>query len=91
MSSKDPTPNQVLKEKIRHTGSFLYEKRKACEARVFEKGQEISTQGLDLNYLITGVCATGAWAYSHFGRKIEKAIAFNYNGADEKYLAKQTG
>jgi len=68
------------------TGTFLYGKRKECEDRVLEKGGKISTLRLDLNYLIIGVYATGAWAHSHFGRKIEKAVAFNNKGADIKII-----
>ena len=69
------------------TGTFLYGKRKECEARVLEKGGKISTLRLDLNYLIIGVYATGAWAHSHFGRKIEKAVALNNKGADIKIIS----
>ena len=84
----DPKPEIAFGAKsFCFTGTFLFGKRKECEAAVIEHGGAISTLRKDLDYLVIGIYATEFWAHSSFRRKIEKAVTFNGKGADIKIIS----
>ena len=59
------------------TGTFLYGTRSACERAVIQRQGTVSPRViLDINYLVIGTLITKEWAYTSYGRKIEKAIEY---------------
>jgi NAD-dependent DNA ligase len=56
------------------TGTFAFGSRPECESAVECRGAKVGSLTKSTNYLVIGIYATGSWAHSSFGRKIEKAI-----------------
>jgi NAD-dependent DNA ligase len=62
------------------TGTFAYGSRSQCEEAVECRGAHAGSLTNNTNYLVIGVYATGSWAHSSFGRKIEKALDMKQSG-----------
>lgn len=61
------------------TGTFMFGRRRDCEAAIAAKGGEAGPLRRDTNYLVIGEYATDAWIHSTYGRKIEKAVEMRAN------------
>lgn len=64
------------------TGTFAFGSRRDCEAAVINKGADAGTLTAKTDYLVIGIYATGSWAHSSYGRKIEKALDLQTKGKD---------
>lgn len=65
------------------TGRFLYGTRANCERAVLGLGATaVDTISKNLNYLVIGTLIEPQWANTTYGRKIEKAVAYQSTGCD---------
>tara|TARA_R110001599_G_scaffold107039_3_gene269137 strand:+ start:3217 stop:3825 length:609 start_codon:yes stop_codon:yes gene_type:complete len=71
------------------TGTFAYGSRRECESVISELGGNPGPMRKTTDYLIIGVYATGSWAHSSFGRKIEKALAFRETGSNVAIISEE--
>lgn len=62
------------------TGTFLYGRRKQCEAAVVERGGEVGSLTQKTSVLVVGAYATESWKHSAFGNKILKACEYREAG-----------
>lgn len=62
------------------TGSFAFGTRDRCEQEVKNRGAVTGSLTNGTNYLVIGIYATGSWAHSTFGRKLEKAVEMKRDG-----------
>lgn len=72
------------------TGTFVFGRRKECEAVVVDRGGVSSsnvTQATD--YLVIGRHVTDSWKHESFGRKIEKAVRYRSEGARIAIVSEQ--
>lgn len=78
----DVPPPQVFcaGKKFCFTGTFAFGTRSVCEQAVVCRGAEAGTLTMSTNYLVVGIYATGSWAQSSWGRKIEKAMEMKGDG-----------
>lgn len=63
------------------TGTFAFGSRRDCVAAIERLGGTHAPLNKATRYLVIGVYATGSWAHSSFGRKIEKALRMRESGA----------
>lgn len=62
------------------TGKFAYAKRTVCEQVIHERGGTThKTVIQDTDYLVIGSLCSSEWIHTSYGRKIEKAMAFQEN------------
>lgn len=62
------------------TGTFAFGGRRDCERAVADRGAKAGNLTMSTDYLVIGIYATGSWAHSSYGRKIEKALDLNKEG-----------
>lgn len=62
------------------TGTFAFGSRPDCENAVKCRGAKTGSLTNSTDYLVIGIYATGSWAHSSFGRKIEKAVEMKRSG-----------
>jgi NAD-dependent DNA ligase len=62
------------------TGTFVFGRRKECEAVVAELGAIAGTLTQKTDFLVIGEYATESWRQETFGRKIEKAAGMRDDG-----------
>lgn len=73
----DPRPALVFAgRRYCLTGTFLYGRRKECEAAVEAKGAEVGSLTKKTDVLVIGAYATESWKHSSFGNKIMKAVEY---------------
>ncbi len=78
----DPAPRLVFDgQRYCLTGTFLFGKRKDCEAAVLERGGDVGSLTKKTDVLVIGAYATESWKHSSFGTKIIKACEFRDSGA----------
>ncbi|MEQ8397275.1 BRCT domain-containing protein [Thalassobaculum sp.] len=75
-----PPVIQVDRSAFCFTGTFAFGSRKDCAAAVERLGGIHAPLNKGTRYLVIGVYATGSWAHSSFGRKIEKALRLKETG-----------
>ena len=77
----DPAPKLFFDgARYSFTGTFVFGKRKECEAAATESGAAIGSLTQKTTFLVIGEYATDSWAQSSFGRKIEKAAGWRDAG-----------
>lgn len=65
------------------TGRFLYGTRASCERTILRLGgMAVDTVSRKLDYLVIGTLIEPQWINTTYGRKIEKAIACQQEGAE---------
>lgn len=65
------------------TGRFLFGTRAACERAVLGLGgMAVDSISKNLNYLVIGTLIEPQWANTTYGRKIEKAVAYQSDGCE---------
>lgn len=85
-----PVPEIVIPgRRFCFTGTFAFGSRKDCEKAVKELGGSAGSLNRSTEYLVIGVYATGSWAHSSFGRKIEKAIDLKQAGCPVAILGEE--
>ncbi|MCH7687994.1 MAG: BRCT domain-containing protein [Planctomycetes bacterium] len=79
------------RRKFCFSGTFLYGTRAACH-RVTEQagGEPANNITRKLDYLVIGTMSTRSWANTSFGRKIEKAMEFQKQGAPLTIIDEQS-
>lgn len=71
----NPVPKIGFKGKrFTFTGTFVFGKRKDCEAAVAKLGATAGGLTQKTSFLVIGEYATDSWIQASFGRKIEKAV-----------------
>ena len=72
-----PAPQIDFKDRrFTFTGTFVFGKRRDCEAITVELGGVAGSLRLDTNFLVIGEYAADDWIQSSYGRKIEKAVKY---------------
>lgn len=71
-----PPPEIIFEAKsFCFTGTFEYGRRKHCEQMTAGLGGvPRAAMAMDVDYLVIGATATGAWLHSSYGRKIQEAV-----------------
>lgn len=72
---------QIPERSFCFTGTFAFGSRRDCTEAVERRGGIGCALNQRTHYLVIGVYATGSWAHSSFGRKIEKALEMKAGGA----------
>lgn len=62
------------------TGTFMFGKRKECEAAVLERGSLVGGIAQSTNILVVGAYCTPSWKHSSFGNKILQAVEWRKTG-----------
>lgn len=77
----DPPPNLTFEgQRYCFTGSFIYGRRKECEAAVTARGAEAGGVAKTTRFLVIGAYATESWKHSSFGNKILQACEWREQG-----------
>lgn len=77
----DPAPELFFEgARFTFTGTFVFGKRRDCEATAVEGGAVAGSLTQKTTFLVIGEYATDSWAQSSFGRKIEKAAGWRDAG-----------
>lgn len=72
------------------TGSFIYGSRAQCEDLIAGlHGQSFADVTKDVDYLVIGTLGSKEWSHSSFGRKIEKAVAYQQKGLGIAIISEQ--
>lgn len=73
------------------TGKFAYGQRKDCIKHTREAGaQAADSLTMKTDYLVIGTVASGDWAHSSYGRKIEQAMNYNDRGCCIAIISEET-
>jgi len=69
---------EIIGSNIVVTGQFESAKREIVESRIKDSGGIVhNSVKMDTDYVVIGALSNRCWAYSTYGRKIEKAMEFN--------------
>lgn len=77
----DPAPTLTfVGQRYCFTGSFLYGRRRECEAAVESRGAKTGGIAQSTTVMVIGTYATDSWKHSAFGNKILLACEFREKG-----------